>query len=76
MKLIICLSFVAWMVIISSYSWLMLGIKYQYFSRLADINLIPDTPETKLLQRERGGIRRVRNQEIANKMNASLSKLV
>ncbi|WP_206756984.1 hypothetical protein [Nostoc spongiaeforme] len=54
----------------------MIGIKHQYFSRLADINLIPDTPETKLLQRERGGIRRVRNQEIANKMNATLSKLV
>ncbi|WP_044499728.1 hypothetical protein [Nostoc sp. PCC 7107] len=64
------------MVTISGYSWLILGIKHQYFSRLADANLIPDTPETKFLQRERGGIRRVRNQGIANKMNATLSKLV
>ncbi|MCC5635456.1 hypothetical protein LC593_06240 [Nostoc sp. CHAB 5844] len=75
-KLFICFSFVVWMLSTSFYSWFILGLKNKAFSLLADSSLLPDAPETKLFQRERGGIRRIGSNGGKNTMKVAFSKLL
>jgi hypothetical protein len=55
----ICFKFLTWMLFTSIYSWFILGLKHPTFPLLANISLLTDPQETKLFQRERGGVRRI-----------------
>lgn len=68
--------FINWMLFTSVYSWFILGLKHPTFSLIANSSLFTNTEETKLFQRERGGVRRVGGNSGKNITKGTLSKLV
>ncbi|WP_225226109.1 hypothetical protein [Komarekiella delphini-convector] len=64
------------MLFTSLYTWFMLGLQNQSLPLLANISFLTEDRETKLFQRERGGVRRVGSNSARNITKGNLSKTV
>ncbi|BCL39386.1 hypothetical protein NSMS1_58330 [Nostoc sp. MS1] len=72
-KTFICLNFVIWLMFTSFYSYVILGWQHQ---SLTNISFSTDTQQTKLFQRERGGVRRIASNSGRNITKQTWSKSV
>ncbi|MFH7028478.1 MAG: hypothetical protein ACHBN1_24580 [Heteroscytonema crispum UTEX LB 1556] len=58
---VICFSFVLWLLSTFFYSLIFLGLRQQALTSQTNGNVFTDAEETNIFQRERGGVRRTRN---------------
>lgn len=68
--------FINWMLFTSVYSWFILGLKHPTLTFIANSSFFTNNEESKLFQRERGGVRRVGVNSGKNITKGTLSKLV